>query len=271
LKISNNKLPISAIVVGFNEANLLDRCLSSISFCSELIYTDLYSTDSSVTIAKKFGARVIYKKSDECPYCEIAQSDMVELAKNDWILFIDPDEYILDDLVAELKEVYLKVKASEEIGAVLVPWVFYFKDHRLKGTIWGGFNKKYILVNKHRFEFNTIIHYGRKLKNGFSIFEIFPDARKENYLYHQWATSIYSFLEKHNRYLRFEGDSLKLLGVKVSFYKVLLAPIREFYFCYIQKRGFRDNFIGLFLSLFWAYYRTVILIDIYKLNKYSKL
>lgn len=264
-------MPISAIVVGFNEANLLDRCLSSISFCSELIYTDLYSTDSSVVIAKKFGAKVFYKKSDECPYCEIAQSDMVRVAENDWILFIDPDEYLLDDLAAELKEIYKKVKESEVIGAVLVPWVFYFKKHRLKGTIWGGSNKKYILVNKHRFEFNTIIHYGRKLKNGFSMLEISPDSANENYLYHQWVTNIDSFLEKHKRYLRFEGDSLKLMGVKVSLFKVLLAPIREFYFCYIQKQGFKDSFIGLFLSLFWAYYRTVILFDIYKLNKYSKL
>lgn len=36
-----------------------------------------------------------------------------------------------------------KIKINSSIGAVTVPWHFYFKDYKLKGTIWGGNNQKH--------------------------------------------------------------------------------------------------------------------------------
>lgn len=53
------QLPISAIIVGYNEARFLPACFSGISFCDEILYFDLGSSDNSIELANTYGATVI--------------------------------------------------------------------------------------------------------------------------------------------------------------------------------------------------------------------
>ena len=93
------KLNISAIVVGYNEANLLGSCLNSISFCDEILYFDLGSTDDSIKIAKTSHATII--NHEKVPGCEWIHSKYYQSTKHDWVLIIDPDEIINDLLINE--------------------------------------------------------------------------------------------------------------------------------------------------------------------------
>jgi hypothetical protein len=263
LQISNNKLPISAIVVGCNEEKLLQSCLSSISFCSEILYIDLESTDNSLVIAKKFCSKIFHKPLAESPYCELVQSEIIKYTTYEWILFIDPDEYLLDELVNEIKNIFFKLVSSDEIGAVIVPWFFFYKKYRLRGTAWGGFNKKYLLVQKNRFEFRGLIHCGRELKPNFKLVEIKPNHECNNYIHHQWVTRTSYFFQKHLRYLKYEGELQYELGIRFSLIQLVRIPFYEFYFSFFKKRGYKDFFMGLFLSTFWAFYKTSVAISVY--------
>ena len=44
---------ISAIVLTFNEENILGKCLDALNFADELVVFDSFSTDETVSIAKK--------------------------------------------------------------------------------------------------------------------------------------------------------------------------------------------------------------------------
>ncbi len=259
------KYPISAMIVGFNEEKLLSACLESISFCDDIHYTDLGSTDRSLEIANRY-ANHIYHRAP-VPSCEMIQTEVVHYTKNDWVVFIDPDEVADPTLTEEVLSKFEEIATSTEIGAVKVPWQFYFKRKKLYGTIWGGRNQKFFLVNKHRFVFDPVVHYGRKLKSGYSAFIIELNKRGSNILHHYWMNSWNIFLKKHRRYLINEGIDRYNLGTRTSLNEVLLMPYREFKKSFWTLKGYKDGLVGFFLSLFWAWYQTSAMLSLYRIQK----
>src|SRR5689334_12464375 len=92
------KLPVSAIVASCNEADLLGECLKSLSFCSEIIVYDLESTDRTREVAESHRARVI--AHERVPIVEEIRRESVNVAKFDWMFFLDPDETLTPSLQA---------------------------------------------------------------------------------------------------------------------------------------------------------------------------
>lgn len=262
------KLPISVMVVGYNEASLLTQCFSSINFCDEIFYADLGSRDNSIQIAEQFGAK-IYQRS-KVPSGEYIQSEIVNYTKHEWVIFIDPDERVDETLKTQIFNEFEHIISNDKIGAVIVPWQFYFKTHQLRGTVWGQKNQKELLVNKNRFNFLPITHYGRKLKDEFINYDISLNNSCTNVLHHYWMNSLKVFLQKHKRYLKNEGADNYNAGIRVGIKKVLETPFKEFYHSFINKKGYKDGFTGLFLSSFWAYYKTHIALDILQIQNKKK-
>ncbi len=264
------KLPISAMLVGYNEEHLLLNCLNSISFCDEIIYIDLGSKDNSISIAKKYTNHIFTREL--VPSGEYIHAEFVNYTKNDWVLFIDPDENVCLELQNEIIKNFEYYNNSDSIGAILVPWIFYFKRHKLKGTTWGGINKKYILANKKRFDFLPITHYGRKLKPEYSTYEIEINNKQSNVLNHYWMPSTSVFLRKHFRYLKKEGIDNYNMGYRfIGFKRLIKLPFKEFKYSFITKKGYRDLLLGFFLSIFWAFYKTHIMIDIFHIQKKDRV
>src|SRR5438874_3300629 len=82
---------ISAIILTKNEAQDLPDCLKSIAWIEDRIVLDSGSTDETIAIAEKAGARVFTN-----PFKSFADQRNWALdhcgAKHDWILFLDADE-----------------------------------------------------------------------------------------------------------------------------------------------------------------------------------
>ena len=50
--------PLSVVVITFNNADTLDACLSEVDWAEEIVVLDSGSTDDTVAIARKHGARI---------------------------------------------------------------------------------------------------------------------------------------------------------------------------------------------------------------------
>jgi len=82
---------LSLCMIVKNEENVLDRCLESVKhFVDEIIIVDTGSTDSTVQIAKKYGARIFYYKWDGS--FSNARNCSLEKATKKWILIMDADD-----------------------------------------------------------------------------------------------------------------------------------------------------------------------------------
>lgn len=98
---------ISAVVIAENEEHVIEACLKSLAFCDELILVDGGSTDRTVEIAQRLGARVIHHPSGTHGIHYNKNLGARE-ANGDWILSIDADEQVSPELAAELREMIRK-------------------------------------------------------------------------------------------------------------------------------------------------------------------
>ena len=95
------KLPISLIVVTLNDAEYLERCIRAASFCAEYVIVDSGSTDNTVEVAEKYGARVFHRKWNG--YGE-QKNCACEIASQPWILCVDQDEFGSEEFRASIIE-----------------------------------------------------------------------------------------------------------------------------------------------------------------------
>src|SRR5579862_8388057 len=115
---------ISAVILTKNEEKNIEACLDSVSWCDEKIVIDDHSTDKTVELAKKKGAKVFNRImannfSDQ-------RNFGLEKAQGDWILFIDADERVSSPLWYEIMQ-----HTSESRGDYNG---YYIKR---QDTIWG--------------------------------------------------------------------------------------------------------------------------------------
>ncbi|MGB9605067.1 MAG: glycosyltransferase family 2 protein, partial [Bryobacteraceae bacterium] len=92
-------MKISATIITENEERNLPRAIESLRCCDEIVVVDCGSTDRTVELARKLGARVL--ESQWRGYA--AQKNYAaEQARHDWILSLDADEALSEALEGEI-------------------------------------------------------------------------------------------------------------------------------------------------------------------------
>lgn len=243
-------LPLTALVTSRNEGHLLGRCLDSIAFCDEVVVIDVESGDDTVVIAEAHGARVA--RHAFVPIAEAARVTVAPTARHDWLLVIDPDESVPPGLADEV--VALLPSIPGDVAAVDAPRQYYFAGRPLRGTVWGGPNKRRLLVRRSAVTLTSAIWGGMTIHDGYRILDLPFTA--ETAIEHRWVEGYRQLVERHRRYLQLEPVDRASAGEITGWRTVLSMPWRSFHESYVEKRGYRDGPTGLALSVFWACFRT---------------
>lgn len=97
-------MSLSVTLATLNEQENIARCLESVrQLADEIVIVDGSSTDDTVKIAKKYGARV--KITDNPKIFHINKNKANDLAKGEWILQLDADEVVTPELAEEIRGV----------------------------------------------------------------------------------------------------------------------------------------------------------------------
>lgn len=107
------KIPASVTILTFNSAATLGRALESVKDFDDLLVCDGGSTDGTLEIAARYGARVIPQDPDAAePHpirdYSVVRNRCMEHARHDWILYIDSDETAEPELVEEIRAIVAK-------------------------------------------------------------------------------------------------------------------------------------------------------------------
>lgn len=115
-------LPISLLVLTYNEAHNIARCLDSVPFAQEKLVIDSGSTDTTVAVASAHGARVVHQ-----PWLGFGpqRRAATRLASHPWILFLDADEWLSAELSAELARCLPQLMSGPMAGAFLRRSAFF--------------------------------------------------------------------------------------------------------------------------------------------------
>ena len=106
---------ISACMIVKNEEEMLDDCLASIkNWIDEIILVDTGSTDKTIEIAKKYGAKIYEQKWSED--FSAHRNFSISKATKDWIFIIDADERVIPSHGETLKKMLPEIKQTDVIA-----------------------------------------------------------------------------------------------------------------------------------------------------------
>lgn len=239
---------ITAVVVCYNEASLLPRCLKALQFCDEIIVVDVGSADDSAAIARKYGATVL--QHEWVPFGEKVRHFAMGNAKHKWTLFIDPDEVVPPCLASQMRDA---IHNNPDAALIRVPWQFYFKGKPLRCCIWGRQNStKSVLIHRDRVKLSEQVHTFGDTIGLFG--KVVIPRQDDNALQHYWMQSYKELFEKHLRYIRYEGERRFTRGDKYSLKAMTAGTFHALKQNLTDYRGMHCGFTGIFLSLFYSWY-----------------
>lgn len=243
---------LSVVISAFNSQDTLEDCLKSvIGVADEIIVVDNQSLDNTVKIAEKYNSKIFTRKNNLM--LNVNKNFGFEQANSEWILSLDSDERLTEELRDEIKS---KINASDglaksEISGYWMPRKNIIFGKWIKHAGWyPDFQLRLFKKNKGRFP-QEHVHEMIKVEGKLEYLK--------NDIVHYNYKSISGFLEKlNNIYTVNEAESLLLKGYVVKPIDAIRFPLGEFMSRYFAREGYKDGFYGFMLSVLMAFYHFVV-------------
>jgi glycosyltransferase involved in cell wall biosynthesis len=232
---------VSACIITYNEADRIEACLRSVSFCDELLVVDSHSSDDTRARAAALGARVIER---DWPGYRSQKQFAVEAARHDWVLCLDADERVSAPLRAELEA----LRAGGFAGAAgwSIPRITdYFGRFLRHGNAYP----------------DRLVRLFDRRRGGWSGYEIHENtrvsgriARLHGHLEHYSYRSLGDHLARMQRYADLMAQAMYDAGRRCGLAPVLLNAQWRFVRGYLLRLGFLDGWRGLVFALIESQY-----------------
>ena len=233
---------ISAVIITFNEERNIARCLNSLKgIVDDIIIVDSFSTDKTKEICAAYPEVQFFLKKWEG--YSTTKNKANQLARYDYILSLDADESLSDELktyIKLLKKRYYHHDAYSfnRLTNYCRKWIYHsgwYPDEHIR--LW----------NRKKAKWKGVIHETLCFEN-----TVFRKHIPLNILHY----SYYNFKEHILTASKFSEISARDLiknQKKVGFSKLLLSPLWRFISIFFFKKGFKDGFYGLFIAITSAY------------------
>ena len=176
-------LKISACYIVKNEAKNLAKSIKSLkNQVNEIVVVDTGSTDNTIVVARKLGAKV-YSFPWQDDFSK-ARNFALSKAKGEWLVLLDADEYFTAKTAGNIRQV---IRQAQQADAILIQMVNYDVD---KAEIQDYFYQLRIVCNQQGLHYEGKIHEELKLSEGKSMkfFRIPPEMLE---IYHTgYASSV---------------------------------------------------------------------------------
>jgi glycosyltransferase involved in cell wall biosynthesis len=230
---------LSAVIITYNEARNIKRCISSLQgVADEIVVVDSHSTDATPSICKGLGVQ--FHQRDWKGYSK-QKNYGNGLASNDWILSIDADEALSD----ELKESILKIKETSKEFNYSFNRLTNYCGKWIRNCGWYP-DTKIRMFNRTQDDWQGEVH--EKLT-------VDPNSVKKlkgdllHYSYH----SVSDHVQRIDKYSTLGAEELKANGKRASVFNILFNPWLKFNRMYFLQLGFLDGLEGFTISLITAY------------------
>lgn len=240
LKDKTTKNKVSIVIITKNEEKNISRCLDNLIWADEVVIIDDFSKDKTKELAIEYENVQFYQNKFEDFASQ--RNFGLNLAKNIWVLSIDPDEEITEPLKRELS----RVLKEEKVSGCYIPTKHIFYGKHLK---FGGWYPDYHIrfFKKNYSIWDKSVHEGVKITGECVYFD--------NAIIHYGHNTIEETIEKLNIYTTMESVSKFQNGTKTSVFKLVFTGLREFINRHIVKQGWRDGVCGLIANMYMCIYK----------------
>jgi len=238
-------MSLSVIVITHNEQLNIEACLQSVSFADEIIVVDNASTDQTVELACKCGAKVL--STLDWPGFGPQKGRALSLVTSDWVLSLDADERVTPELRQELLQVMAQVHVSD---CYAIPRSSWYCGRFMQHSGWTpDYVDRFFKAGTARFS-DDLVH--EKLLHDT------PAQRLKSPLLHYSFRNFSDVLIKIDRYSTASAEHALASGRRATVLGAVGHGLWAFVRTYILKAGFLDGGHGLALAISNAegsYYR----------------
>lgn len=246
---------ISAVIISKNSEVTIRKTLESLSDFDDVVVYDNGSTDNTISIVKEFKNVNLIK--GEFKGFGWTKNQAASFAKHNWILSIDSDETIDE----ELNQI-LKTKSLDSHTVYLVSFNNFYKEKKIRYCGWSNQKTKRV-YNR------SVTSYNDKEVHE----DIIPDTMKielldghgNHYSYH----SLSQFLLKADRYSTLFAQENAGKRKSSPIY-ALCNGLFSFFKTYILKFGFLDGYMGLVIAFSHMVTNFFKYMKLYELNQKIK-
>jgi len=231
---------LSATIVTLNEERKIARTMESLRCCDEIVVLDSGSTDRTCAIARSLKARVI-----EEPWRGYAaqKNRAAECASNDWILSLDADETLTEELEGEI--LLLKQEGFER-DAYRMPRMAQYLGRWIRHGGWYPDRKIRLYDRRKATWLGDFVHESVAVQG--------TTGELRGALHHFTCDSLSEHLQTLDRYTTLAAAELRANGRTPGLARMLFDPAWTFLRTYLLRRGFLDGFPGLAIAYCAALY-----------------
>ena len=254
-------MTLTVSIITLNEEKNLARTLESVKkFADEIVIVDSGSTDKTEEIAKSFNAKFYFQKwLGYGPQ----RNKAIELASSEWVLNIDADEEISEELAKKIVDI--KDEKNSNIDVFKINFMSVCFGKKIKHGGWSNsYRIRLFKKNSGRFnennvheEFITNSHIGKI----------------NEYILHHSYSDLEDYFTKFNKYTTLGAIEYYKKNKKANLVSIVLNPIYKFIRMYFFRLGFLDGLEGFILAITSSLYTMVKyykLKEIYRNNAYIK-
>ncbi len=269
---------ISVLILTLNEEVNLPACLASIAWSDDIVVFDSFSTDRTMEISRAAGVRFEQRRFDN--YAAQRNAALAVPFRNPWVLMVDADELVSEELHAEIVERLKKDVEGVEMFRMRRKDMFLGKWLRRSSGYPTWFPRLFqvgrVWVER---EINEEMHCKGKVAN-----------LNAHIVHYPFNKGIAYWLERHNRYSTMEATALvqethnkmrmdKLFSkdptvrrkwLKQLAYRLPGRPILVFLFLFVVRLGFLDGKAGLRFCCMRAIYEYMIDLKVMELQRRKK-
>lgn len=234
-------LPLSVVILTRNEEKNIERCLAPVRQISDdILVMDTGSTDQTIALAKKAGARVM-----ECAWLGYAETKNKTNAQTryDWVLSLDADEVVNTELLLEIDHLFKNGTPPGNCAFALKRLMVYDGTLLKHGALANEYRIR--LFNKHHARWNNnTVHEQIEFSNPVQI------KKLKGFLWH------YSYEDQVEHQMRIKHYASLFASQRLA-NKKYSSPLKKYFSAgfgfvknYFFKLGFLDGLRG------WQYAKT---------------
>jgi glycosyltransferase involved in cell wall biosynthesis len=249
---------ISVVIVCKNEEDTIGRCIESLQGVSDdIVVLDNGSTDGTRNIIMDHGVRLV-----DAPWEGFGKTKKIanRLSKYDWVLSLDADEAIDENLKKNLSA--FSPASDEQVFAIR--FKNFLGTKHLRFGEWGR-DKHVRLFNRNKVNWDeAVVHEKLLLSDQISI------QKMDGYILHYTMRDVAEYAEKMVNYALLNASKYAKLGKRSSLVKLYFAPVFAFVKYYFLWLGFLDGWEGFVCARMTSSYTFMKYARLLELNKKEK-